>query len=200
MPKKVKTQVTKDSWRAKEVFTVISPKYFGNSEIGNTVATSRDSVMGRILETTLYDITGDISLIHVKIKLQINDVQGNKAYTIFKGHDFTRDYLRSLVRRGSTRIDGRFSVVTKDGYNMIVSVTAFSNSRAKTSQEQTIRKIMQETVNKKASELNFEQFVHEAVLGKVGSEIYNQAKKVLPLRKCEVRKSKLVSTTATASS
>ncbi|MHA1835457.1 MAG: 30S ribosomal protein S3ae, partial [Candidatus Odinarchaeia archaeon] len=85
-----------------------------------------------------------------------------------------------------------FSITTKDGYNLIVSTIAFTNKRAKTSQEHAIRKIMMEMVYKKAKELNFEQFVHEAVLGKIGSEIYNQAKKILPLRKCEVRKSKLV--------
>ncbi|MEM2109628.1 MAG: 30S ribosomal protein S3ae [Candidatus Odinarchaeota archaeon] len=189
---KTKGTASKDRWVMKEFFTVVSPKYLGNIEIGQTPANVKDAVIGRVVETTLYDITGDISLIHVKIFLQITEVQGNKAYTIFKGHDLTRDYLRSLVRRGTTRIDGRFSVTTKDGYKLIVSTIAFTHSRAKTSQEQAIRGIMKDIVYRKAGELNFEQFVHETVLGKIGSEIYNEAKKIVPLRKCEVRKSKMV--------
>ncbi len=51
---------------------------------------------------------------------------------------------------------------------------------------------MKEVVLRKAKALTFQQFVHECVLGKVGSEIYNESKKIMPLRKCEVRKSKLV--------
>ncbi len=188
-----RSAASKDQWAMKEFFTVVSPKYLGNIEVGQTLANNKDAVIGRVVETTLYDITGDISLIHVKIFLQITSVDGNKAYTIFKGHDLARDYLRSLIRRGTTRIDGRFSISTKDGYKMIVSTIAFTNNRAKTSQEQAVRKIMKEVVYRKASELNFEQFVQEAVLGKVASEIYNEAKKIVPLRKCEVRKSKLVS-------
>ncbi len=183
---------SKDQWAMKEFFTVISPKYLGNIEVGQTVANSKDMLIGRVVETTLYDITGDISLIHVKIFLQITSVDGGKAYTIFKGHDLTRDYLRSLIRRGTTRIDGRFSITTKDGYKMIISTVAFTNNRARTSQEQAVRKIMHDVVYRKAGELNFEQFVQETVLGKVASEIYNEAKKIVPLRKCEVRKSKLV--------
>ncbi|WEU39721.1 MAG: 30S ribosomal protein S3ae [Candidatus Odinarchaeum yellowstonii] len=193
------SSASKDQWAMKEFFTVVSPKYLGNIEIGQTMANSKEAVIGRVVETTLYDITGDISLIHVKIFLQITSVDGNKAYTIFKGHDLTRDYLRSLIRRGTTRIDGRFSVSTKDGYKMIISTIAFTNNRAKTSQEQAVRKIMKDIVYKKAGELNFEQFVQEAVLGKVASEIYNEAKKIVPLRKCEVRKSKLISLPQTPS-
>jgi small subunit ribosomal protein S3Ae len=192
MPKKRKVAVTKDAWRTKDWYPIISPKYFGNIEIGSTVSSEPEAIIGRNFEATLYDITGDISQIHIKLKFQINDVKGKKAYTIFKGHNYTRDYLRSLVRRGSTRIDGRFSVFTKDNYNLIISTIAFTHNRAKTSQEHAIRKIMEEIVVKKAKQLNFDQFVHESVLGKVGSEIYNKAKKIIPLRKCEVRKSKLV--------
>ena len=192
MPRKKKVQVAKDTWKVKEWYPIISPKYFGNNEIGQTVANDPSQLVGRSYETTLYDVTGDMSLIHIKLRFQVTDVKGKKAYTIFKGHNFTRDYLRSLVRRGSTRIDGRFSINTKDGYNIIVSTIAFTHNRAKTSQEHVIRKIMEEVVTKKAKALNFEQFVHESVLGKIGSEIYNAAKKIIPLRKCEVRKSKLV--------
>ncbi|MHA1238520.1 MAG: 30S ribosomal protein S3ae [Candidatus Odinarchaeia archaeon] len=182
----------KDTWKLKKWYTVLAPSYFGNAEIGETPASDPSLLVGRILETTLYDITGDISKAHVKLFFQITEVKGNTAYTIFKGHDFTRDYLRSLVRRGSSRIDGRFSIETKDGYRLIVSTIAFTNSRAKTSQEHLIRKIMEKIVLNKAKELNFSQFVHECVLGKIGSEIYNEAKKIIPLRKCDVRKSKLV--------
>jgi DNA-binding transcriptional ArsR family regulator len=43
-----------------------------------------------------------------------------------------------------------------------------------------------------AKELKFDSFVQEAVLGKIGSEIYNEAKKTLPLRKCEIVKTRLL--------
>jgi small subunit ribosomal protein S3Ae len=51
---------------------------------------------------------------------------------------------------------------------------------------------MKDITDGKAKELKFDSFVQEAVLGKIGSEIYNEAKKILPLRKIEVVKTKLL--------
>ena len=190
-----KTEKTRarDTWREKQWYTIIAPPYFGNIEAGETLTDDPQKLIGRVVETTLYDVTGDFSLIHVKMFFKIIDVKGDKAYTEFNGHDLTRDYLRSLVRRGSSRIDGIFDVGTKDGRILRVSSVAFTNNRAKTSQEKFMRKIMRDIILDKAEHLGYGEFVQEAVLGKIASEIYNEAKKVTPIRKCEIRKSKLLS-------
>jgi ribosomal protein S3AE len=44
-----------------------------------------------------------------------------------------------------------------------------------------------------AKNLTFEHLVQEAVLGKIASDIYNEAKKIALLRHVGVRKSKLLS-------
>ena len=51
---------------------------------------------------------------------------------------------------------------------------------------------MKKIVEEKAANLTFDQFVQEAVLGKIASDIYNEAKKIAPLRHVGVRKSKLL--------
>ena len=51
---------------------------------------------------------------------------------------------------------------------------------------------MKEVIEAKAQQLTFDEFVQQAVLGKIASEIYNAARKIYPLRKVEVRKSKLL--------
>jgi small subunit ribosomal protein S3Ae len=181
-----------DKWREKNWYMVVAPPSFGNIDVGETPAGSGKQLIGRRVETTLYNISGDFNQIHIKLFFQIDDIKGNKAYTHFAGHDFTRDYLRSLVRRGSSRIDGIFDVTTKDNYRIRVSAIAFPMRRAKTTQQSAIRHVMQEIVTKRASELPFEAFIQECVLGKIGSDVYNRAKTVFPLRKCEIRKSTLM--------
>ncbi len=171
---------------------MVSPPYFGNVELGLVPASDPSKLIGRVVESTLYDITNDFSHQYLKMYFQITEVDGKTAKTIFKGHEYSRDYLRSLVRRRTTRVDGIFNVITKDGYKLRVSVCAFTLSRIKTSQEEAIRKIMQKIVEEKASQLTYDQFVQEAVLGKIASDIYNEAKKIAPLRHVGVRKSKLL--------
>jgi small subunit ribosomal protein S3Ae len=188
----------KDKWRQKKWYVVIAPAAFGNVELGKTMADDPQKLIGRVLETTLYNITEDFSQLHIKLYFKIVKVEGDKAYTIFKGHDLARDYLRSLVRRGSSRIDGIYPITSKDGYRMRIGILAISTVRTKSSQKHAIRRIMEETVKKKDGQLLYDELAQQLFLGKIASEIYNAAKSVYPLRKIEVRKSELVSIEAPA--
>jgi len=176
---------------------VIAPSFFGNIELGSIPAQEQEMLIGRVVEATLYDITGDFSHHYLKLFFQINNIDGKTAKTLFKGHEYSRDYLRSLVRRRTTKVDGLFNLVTKDGFKLRISVSALTLSRIKTSQEKIIREMMEKTIKDKAVALTLDQFVQEMVLGKIASDIYNQAKLVAPLRHVGIRKSKLISAPAT---
>jgi small subunit ribosomal protein S3Ae len=171
---------------------VNSPPYFGNTELGAVPAAETANLIGRTVDATLYDVTGDFSHQYLKMYFQINAVDGKTAHTIFKGHEYSRDYLRSLVRRRTTKVDGLFNIITKDGYNLRVAISAFTLSRVKTSQEKAIRNIMTKIIKEKAAALTMDQFAQEMVLGKIASDIYNEAKKIAPLRHVGIRGSKLI--------
>jgi small subunit ribosomal protein S3Ae len=171
---------------------VVAPSYFGNVELGAIPAQEPEQLIGRVVEATLYDITSDFSHHFLKMFFQINEVDAKTAKTLFKGHEYSRDYLRSLVRRRTTKVDSLINLTTKDGYKLRIAVSALTLSRIKTSQEKIIRKMMDKTIHEKANALSLDQFVQEMVLGKIASDIYNQAKEVAPLRHVGIRKSKLI--------
>ena len=193
-----KAKHVRDKWRGKAWYMVIAPPFFGNVELGAVPAEEQERLIGRVVEATLYDVTGDFSHQYLKMFFQINEIDGKTARTLFKGHEYSRDYLRSLVRRRTTKVDGLFNLTTKDGYKLRVAVSALTLSRIKTSQEKVIRNIMEKTINEKAAALTLDQFVQEMVLGKIASDIYNEAKKVAPLRHVGIRKSKLIAQPAQA--
>ena len=184
----------RDKWRKKEWYDVIAPKIFRNTEIGSTPAGDPNTVTGRIVETTLYDITGDFSHSHINLHFRISEIKGSKAISSFKGHVLTRDYVRSLVRRGTSRIDAIFNVATKDEYNVRLQALIFTLSRAKTSQQKLIRQVTYNTITKNAKRLTFDKLAEEVVYGRLASKIANAVKVVLPIRKCEILSSKLLST------
>jgi small subunit ribosomal protein S3Ae len=186
------TKHVRDKWRSKSWYMMVAPPYFGNIELGSVPAEEEKSLIGRVAEATLYDITGDFSHQNLKMFFQVNAIEGKTARTLFKGHEYSRDYLRSLVRRRTTKVDGLFNITTKDGFKLRIAVSALTLSRIKTSQEKTIRQIMDKIIKEKAVALTLDQFVQEMVLGKIGSDIYNASKQVAPLRHVGIRKSKLV--------
>ena len=171
---------------------VVAPSFFGNVELGAIPAQEPQQLIGRVVEATLYDITSDFSHHYLKMFFQVNEIDGKTAKTLFKGHEYSRDYLRSLVRRRTTKVDSLINLTTKDGFKLRIAVSALTLSRIKTSQEKIIRKLMDKTIHEKANALSLDQFVQEMVLGKIASDIYNQAKEVAPLRHVGIRKSKLL--------
>lgn len=187
------TRKVRDKWRLKEWYDVYSPSYFGENLVASIPCEVPAAIIGRVVETTLYDITNDFAHQSIKLYFLVVNAQDHRASTILKSHEYATDYLRSLVRRGSTRMDGIFTATTRDQFSSRISVVAFTRDRIKASQEHGVRQIMRQIVEDKATNLNYDQLAQEVVLGKLGSDIYNLAKKIAPLRHVGVRKSRLVS-------
>ena len=55
------------------------------------------------------ELSGDFSKQYIKLFFQIKDVAGETANTDFVGHQVTSDYVRSMIRRGTSRIDAILS-------------------------------------------------------------------------------------------
>lgn len=183
----------RDKWRGKDWYSIVAPPYFGGTELGSVPSDAPDRLVGRVVDATLYDLINDFAHQYLKMFFQVSEIDGKTAKTIFKGHEYSRDYLRSLVRRRTTRIDIILTITTKDEYKVRIAVSAFTLTRIRTTQEHAVRALMRRIVEEKAKTLTFDQFIQEVVLGKIASDVYNDAKKVAPLRHVGIRKSKLVS-------
>jgi small subunit ribosomal protein S3Ae len=192
LPKKVTGKV-RDKWKLKQWVTVLASPSFGNAPIGRVPITDVEKPAGRVVETTLYDILKqDPQHYSFKLYFQIDRVDGDTAYTILKGHEFSREYLRSLIRRGSSMSDFIKDYRTKDGYLVRVYTIALSQGRMNSSKKHEIRMIIDKIIGERAASLSYDQFVQETVLQKLASDVYNEAKKVTRLRHVGVRKTKLI--------
>jgi len=119
-------------------------------------------------------------------------VAGDSAYTSFVGHELTSDYVRSLVKRRTSRIDSIIDVTTSDGYRVRVKPSCFTVKRARTTQVKTIRNIASNIIQEKAGTLDLNQFIQEVVLGRLSLDIYKDAKDIYPLRRVEIRKTEIL--------
>ncbi|MBN1133587.1 MAG: 30S ribosomal protein S3ae [Methanosarcinaceae archaeon] len=187
-----KVQKKLDRWKSKQWYNIETPQFIGSNNIGVTPADEPAKLIGRVVETTVGELTNDFSKHNTKLRLEINDVVGDVAHTKFIGHEITTDYLRSIVKRQTSRIDTNLNVNTKDGYKIRVKPTCFTVKRARTSQIKAIRDVMNLITEKRASELTFEQFVEEAIIGKLSANIYRNAKNIYPLRRVEIRKTEVM--------
>ena len=181
-------QVSKQK-RGKRWYTLIAPEQFDREELGETMADEPEKVNGRTIEVTLGDLTGDQGANNTKLTFKVNDVSSDSAYTEFVKHELARDYLRSLVRRGASKISASITVLTKDDYRVQLQPVAFTTKKADRSQEKAIRRVMIDFVEEAAEDRTFEELVDSAVVaGNLSSAIYGEAKTIYPLRRVEVQK------------
>ncbi len=178
--------------KPKKVYEVYAPPYFGGRWLGSTVADDPSKVMGRVLRTSLYAITDDFTKQYMLMRFKITEVKDSVCNTVFYGHEYGREYLRSLVKRGTNKIEYIFDVTTRDGFVIRVYPVVFTTSRISSSKKKAIRKTMREVLEEAAANLTHDQLAQELVLGKTASDIYNRVKKIVLPRHVGVYKSKII--------
>src|SRR5665647_1232480 len=142
MAKKKQAGRRVEGWKAKTWYKVHAPETFNAAHIGDTISADTENMVGRVMNATLGEISNDYGKQHVKMKFRIDRVAGDAAYTEFVGHELTKDYLRSLVKRRSSRIDSHVMGSTKDGKRIHLTVTCYTLIGANSSQIHAIRKVI----------------------------------------------------------
>ena len=191
MAKKKQVGRRVEGWKAKSWYKVFTPDSLGKTYIGDTIANDPESVIGRIMQTTLGEIINDYSRQNVKMKFRVANVTGDAAYTEFVGHELTRDYLRSLVKRRTSRIDTHAPVLTKDGKMVELTVTCYTLTRANLSQTHAIRGLLTARVQELAKEGDFNALLNGIVTGDISKELFKAVKPLFPVRRVEIIKSKV---------
>jgi len=185
----------KDKWREKKWITVNAPDSFNNVPIAYIPITDDENAVGRVLEVTLYDILkGDPSQHQYKMYFQLNKVEDDKASSIFKRFEYSKEFLRSLVRRGSSKVNFIIDAKTKDGYIFRIKVIALTHRQLNTSRKHALRLIARDIINKTVPEMTIDQFVQATCYGKINSDIMAAAKKVIRIRHVGLEKVKLIRT------
>jgi small subunit ribosomal protein S3Ae len=191
--KKKKSKLRKVSFKDKDWYTVISPKSFNFKPIGEIIG-MENTIIGRTIETLLYDFTNKYADISLKLKFRVIQIkpESNQAQSMFLGHTYTNDYVRSLIGRGSSKIQTIINLTTKDDYVFRLTIICTTLKRARSSQQIVIRKIMREILKEFANTLNHEKFITGMIHSEFSNQILRIAKTIYPLSNCAIIKCKLI--------
>jgi len=185
----------RDKWKDKQWIIVNSPSAFGTIPLNYMPVSDSDKAIGRVVENTLYDLLKhDMNQHQIKIYVQIEKIIDGVASTSFKGHEYAKEFLRSLIRRGSSMISFIHDYTTMDGYTFRIELIVFSQRRVNSSKKHAIRLIAHGVLDAKVKQLTLDQFVQEVVLGKAGSDVLTEVRKIAVIRHLGIKKTKLIST------
>jgi small subunit ribosomal protein S3Ae len=186
------TRKVKDRWKAKNWYQILAPSLFNNVPVAETLAENPDLLIGRVTEVSLQDLTNDFRKSHIKLLFTVDKVEQNTAHTQLKGHVLTSDYLRRMIRRRKSRVDGVFDAQTRDGALLRVKPFAIAEKRIQSSQKKLIRNVMKEVISKEAKTKTLNAFIKDCLEGKIGSEIYKHCKIYYPVKRIEINKTEII--------
>ena len=190
-----KTRKIKDKWKEKRWVAVFAPESFNNIPIAYVPITSDKTAVGRVVEVTLFDILkGDPSQHQYKLFFQINKVTEEKATTVFKRYEYAKEFLRSLIRRGSSRINFVIDSKTKDGYVFRIKILTLSHRELNTSRKRALRLEAKKQIERIVPQMTIDEFVQAACYGKINSDIMAATKKIIRVRHVGLEKVRLLRT------
>lgn len=185
----------RDKWRDKQWVVINAPQAFGGASLNYVPVTNPEAAKGRVIENTMFDVLKQDPAQHqIKLFIELDKVYQSSGTTIFKGHEYAKEFLRSLIRRGSSMVNYVQDYTTSDGYTFRVATVAFSQRRLNSSKKHELRKVAHKILSEKIPKLTVEEFIDDVTKGKINVDLLNACKKLASLRHVGIRKSKLIST------
>jgi small subunit ribosomal protein S3Ae len=189
----------RDKWRDKQWLFIDSPNSFGDfggHHINYLPITDPNTAIGRVVENTLFDIKKQDPADHkTKVFLEIEKINEGVARTIFKGHEYGKEFLRSLVRRGSSMITHIHNYTTNDGYEFRVEIIVFTQRRINSSKKHELRRVIHQLLSEKIPQWDLNTFIKQVTddNSEFNREILEKGRKIALLRHIGIKKTKLVS-------
>lgn len=174
----------------KRYFLVIGPEIFGSPRLDYIISSGSDNVIGRRLEVQLSRLTGNPVDTYIKCRLRVVGVDGGEAFTVYDGHEYFREFIRSLFIKRTSHVEIYRDVYTdRRGYRLYVGV--FTKYRVTNSRKKAIRRRVFNILDKWSGR-DDDEFLRRMIYKVIDTEIFSVAKKVAPVRWCGILKVKTI--------
>jgi small subunit ribosomal protein S3Ae len=175
---------TVTSWKNKKIYPILAPENFDYHEVGETLASEPDKLIGRTINVSLGELMGDRSKNYMNLVFEVSEVKGDKAHTKFKRFFIPEGYLRSKVRKRTKKIDYQKDMIFGER-KVRVKIMVLSRHKISDVQEAEIKAKMNASLMDHSG-IEADKFIQQTLFGKLGTEIYKRIKTVCPIMRVEV--------------
>lgn len=181
-------EVLVKKWKGKDWFSILSPDIFGKNFLYETPTTDPNSLVGRVVEVGVPDLTGDQTKYYMKVRFRINRIDEGKAFTEFHGFRCATEYIFRMVRKGSQRVDVNQVINTMDGYKLRIGFIGILNRNVETTVKGRFRKFVTELLKENATKITLDDFVKGVIAGVIQKKIKKRGSTIYPVRFSEINK------------
>lgn len=181
-----KTEKAKKEKR-KRWYPILAPKLFNEELLGESLIYDANSLLDRIVNTNLMNITNEVKHQNMNVRFRINKVEDNKAFTELISYEMLPSSIKRLLRRDVDRIDESFICETKDNALVKVKPILITKVSTKGSKLKMLRKLLISTIANEIKRESLNEFIHSVLSRKLQNTVKANLQKIYPLRVCEIR-------------
>lgn len=180
-----------DKWKLKKWYTVLAPSLFENRELCEVVANEENSLVNRLIRTSLTSFISSSSqaAMFSTLSFRITEVRGTQAFTRLIGHEVASSYIRTFARRGKDLVHMVVDIKTKDGEDVRLKVVGVTAGKISENTGRSLRLAIVEEIKKDGPTLTFDELMQDVLYGKLVSRLFNRLKQIATMRRVEIRKS-----------
>lgn len=173
--------------KKKKWFPIYSPKTFNNQLIGESYVLESSAMDGKFMKVNLSSLTKNMKKQNVSLRLRVNQVSDNKAYTEIIGMHIVQGFVKRLVRRGRSKIDDSFLAKSKEGALIRVKPLVITTNNCVQSTSKQLRAMTKEFLRERISSQPFTTTVEGIFSYKLQKELKEKLTKVFPIRSVDIR-------------
>lgn len=160
-----------------------------------------DFLKGRVAEISFADITENARDVTKKIKMVVDEIQGNVCATSFYGYELSREKIFALLKKRQSLIEVYTDVKCADGVIFRLFMVMVTNRRpyqvklnsyAKQSKIRMLRKKLVAEAVQYAATKSSDDFAYEIITGVLNTRFEKSASEIIPEIKLQISKMKTV--------
>lgn len=182
-----RTKASELKQKKKIWYEILAPREFNNLVIGETMAFSSDSLIGRATNFNLANLTRDMKKQNMMVRFKIKEVKDGKALTESIGYNMVPAYVKRVVRTGRSKIDDSIEFVTKDKIKVRVKPLILTRTVVKKSVVKHLRKESRIFLKEFIEKQDYSGIFSSITSYNLQRKLKNHLKKVSPIAVCDIR-------------
>ncbi len=175
-------------WKGKDWFNIIAPENFAGIFLAQTPTTDPKNIMGRNIEVSVSEITGDRHRDNMKMKFMVERIDGKNAHTRFNGFESVREHVMRMIRKRNMKVQIIFDSTTKDGWLLKITALSILNGKTTADIQRKARKMMVDMINETTGEVTINELIRKIINTQLQMQIKKTVSKIYPVRFFEIEK------------
>ncbi|MEK6861020.1 MAG: hypothetical protein AABY07_03530 [Nanoarchaeota archaeon] len=179
--------MAEETRKKKRWYPILASNEFNNIQVGETVASEANNLIGRTVIVNLMVLTNDPKKQSYNVVFKVKNVSNDSGITELIKYYMNIAHTKRLVRKGISKVEDSFVVKTKDNVQYKIKPFIIVRFKAQKSYLTGIRMKAREHITNLFNDLESKDVFLTVVSNKLQMDLKSILKKIYPVNVCEIR-------------